>query len=181
MSVGALAAPGSAFFTDVDWSRTQAYAMGLGNMYLNLDGREPGGTVQPGEVDALLTSIRDKLLTLTDADGTRVVRDVYRGTDLYSGSRIADAPDLVVGFERGYRVSWQTCLGALDDDVITDNTQRWSADHCSVDPSLVPGILFSSRPLRAGVQPGILDVTPSLLDLLGVTRDDLEGASFLAR
>lgn len=181
MSVGALATAGSEFFGDVDWSRTRAYAMGLGNLYLNLEGREPGGIVTPEETDALLGEIREKLLALEDTDGTRVVREVYRGSDLYSGSRIADAPDLVVGFELGYRVSWQTCLGALDPDVIIDNTQRWSADHCSVDPSIVPGILFSSLPLRDGVAPGILDVAPSVFELLGVTRDDVEGASFLAR
>jgi predicted AlkP superfamily phosphohydrolase/phosphomutase len=181
MNVGALAAPGSTFFPDVDWDRTQAYAMGLGNLYLNLKGREPGGIVSEDEADAVLTSIREKLLQLTDRDGTRVVREVYRGSDLYSGSRTADAPDLVVGFEEGYRVSWQTCLGACDEDVIIDNTQRWSADHCSVDPSLVPGILFSSRGLRDDMDPGILDVLPSLLELLDVERDDLEGASFLAR
>ncbi len=184
MSVAALATPGSAFFPDVDWSRTQAYAMGLGNLYLNLEGREPGGIVTAGEADAVLASIRKGLLALRDTDGTRVVRDVYLGSDLYSGARAADAPDLVVGFERGYRVSWQNCLGACDADVITDNTQPWSADHCSVDPSLVPGILFSSRPLRPfddGAGPGILDVAPSLFDLLGITRDDVEGTTFLAR
>ena len=180
-SVAALATSGSMFFTDVDWSRTQAYAMGLGNMYLNLEGREPDGIVSPEKSRTILSSIREKLLQLTDTDGTKVVRDVYFGSDLYSGSRIADAPDLVVGFESGYRVSWQTCLGALDEDVITDNTQPWSADHCSVDPSIVPGILFSSRPLREGVEPGILDVAPAIFELLGVERDDVEGRSFLAR
>ena len=74
----------------------------------------------------------------------------------------------MVGFELGYRVRWQTCLGALDPDVIIDNTQRWSADHCSVDPSIVPGILFSSLPLRDGVAPGILDVAPTVFELLTV-------------
>ncbi len=180
MSVAALATRGSTYFSDVDWSRTRAYAMGLGNIFLNLKGREPGGIVDPADAPALIEEIREKLLALRDTDGFAVTREVYRGSDLYHGARVAEAPDLVAGFEEGYRVSWQNCLGALDSDVITDNTQLWSADHCSVDPSIVPGILFSSRPLRADAEPGILDVVPSLFELLGMRRDHLEGTSFFA-
>jgi len=154
--------------------------MGLGNIFLNLKGREPSGIVDPADAPALIEEIRTKLLALRDDDGTKVTREVYRGSDLYHGARVDEAPDMVAGFESGYRVSWQNCLGCLDADVITDNTQRWSADHCSVDPSIVPGILFSSLPIRDGAEPGILDVVPSLFELLGVERADLEGTSFLA-
>ncbi len=172
---------GGRFFADVDWSRSQAYAMGLGQIFLNLKGREGGGIVEPSEARALLARIRADLLELRDADGTRVVREVYYGSDLYRGARVLEAPDLVVGFERGYRVSWQTALGGTDADVITDNTQRWSGDHCSVDPSLVPGILYSSEPLAEGVAPSVLDVAPTVLHLLGVERADLEGRPVTAR
>ncbi len=171
---------GGKFFEDVDWQKTRAYAMGLGNIYLNLDGREPDGVVAPEDVDALLVRIRDKLLALKDEDGTKVVRDVYFGKDLYEGDRADEAPDLVVGFEWGYRVSWQTCLGNTDPDVIIDNTQSWSGDHCSVDPSLVPGVLFANFPLAPDTQPTVLDVAPTILDLFGVTREAHEGESLLA-
>ncbi len=179
LSVGDLSGSSGRWFAGVDWSRTRAYAMGLGNIYLHREGREPGGIVTDAEETALLEDIRDRLRTLRDADGTPAVKDVYLGRDLYSGPRAGEAPDLVVGFAWGYRVSWQTCLGGLDADVITDNTQPWSGDHCSVDPSLVPGILFSSMPIDEGVAPGILDVVPSILELLGVEREGLEGASFV--
>ena len=169
------------FFTDVDWSSTKAYAWGLGNLNLNLAGRETQGSVQPAEADAVLTQIETALLALRDADGTKVVRRVNRGTDIYRGARAAEAPDLVVGFESGYRVSWQCSLGAVDDDIIIDNKLRWSGDHCSVDPEIVPGILYASMPFDTGSKPQIVDIAPSILALFGVKRDGAEGRPLFGR
>lgn len=166
------------FFEGVDWTKTKAYAIGLGNVYLNLEGREAHGSVTREEAPRVLAEIERALYALRDADGSKVVRKVYRGKDLYSGERAHEAPDLVVGFEWGYRVSWQTSLGALDDDVITDNPFRWSGDHCSVDPDLVPGILFSSIPLAAGAAPRVTDVAPTILSYFGVTNPKAEGRTF---
>jgi hypothetical protein len=73
----------------------------------------------------------------------------------------------VIGFERGYRVSWQCTLGSLDEPVISPNQNLWSGDHCSVDPTLVPGVLFSSRPL-AQDRAGVADVCPTIETELGV-------------
>ena len=171
---------GAIYFKDVDWSKTKAYAMGLGNLYLNLAGREPDGIVPLTEAANVADAIAKDLETLTDTDGAKVIRKVYRGRDLYHGARSIDAPDLVVGFEWGYRVSWQNALGAADPDIITDNTQPWSGDHCSVDPELVPAVLFSSLPLRAGVAPSVEDVAPAVLSLFGVAPNAPDGRSFLA-
>ena len=91
------------------------------------------------------------------------------------------APDLVVGFERGWRVSWQTCLGGGGAQVIEDNRLNWSGDHCSVDPSLVPGILFSTIPLQSKGA-GVMDVAPTSLDLFGVKPPPgWDGRSLLPR
>src|ERR1700691_328060 len=50
-------------FSDVDWSRTRAYGLGLNGLYLNLRGRERDGIVEPGaQADALLQGIRTELL-----------------------------------------------------------------------------------------------------------------------
>lgn len=170
---------GSAFFTDVEWTRTQAYALGLGNLYLNLQGREPGGIVPMTESRDVLDAIRADLLALTDGDQP-VVKEVYYGSDIYSGSETLMAPDLVVGFHEGYRVSWQSTLGKLDADVITDNLHRWSGDHCSIDPSIVPGVLFSSRALGGEDAPRVEDVAVSILRHQGVDAGARDGRSFLA-
>ena len=62
--------------------------------------------------------------------------------------------------------SWEGATGRLTDAVFCDNTKAWSGDHC-VDPNLVPGVLFASRPIRAE-DPGIEDLAPTILDAFGV-------------
>lgn len=170
------------FFARIDWEESQAYAVGLGAIYVNLEGREKQGSVAPADYDAVCAAIRERLLALRDGDGSRVVREVYLGKDLYRGPTAAKfAPDLVVGFERGYRVSWQTTLGGGGSEVIEDNRFPWSGDHCSVDPSLVPGILATSFPLGAG-EPSVMDVGPTVLDLLGVPRPaEWDGKSLVGK
>jgi predicted AlkP superfamily phosphohydrolase/phosphomutase len=173
---------GRGFFERLDWERTKAYAVGLGEIYVNLKGREKQGSVDPADLGAVCAAIRERMLALRDDDGSRVVREVYLGKDLYHGPTTAKyAPDLVVGFERGYRVSWQTTLGGGGARVIEDNRFPWSGDHCSVDPSLVPGILVSTEPLVEGL-PSVIDVAPTVLDLLGVKAPgDWDGRSQRAR
>ncbi len=65
-------------------------------------------------------------------------------------------------------MSWQTSLGGIPPEIIEPNERRWSADHCSVDPSLVPAVLFSSRPLDAS-SPSIVDIAPTVLKRMGIT------------
>ena len=77
-----------------------------------------------------------------------------------------NGPDLIVGYNRGYRASWEGAVGKLTDSVIYDNTKSWSGDHC-VDPRLVPGVLFSSHRI-ASEDPGIMDLAPTILTLFGV-------------
>ncbi|MBI4364404.1 MAG: alkaline phosphatase family protein [Candidatus Latescibacteria bacterium] len=158
------------FWPNVDWGKTRAYALALGQIYVNLKGREREGVVAPGaEYEALRDELKLRFGALRDPEtGEIVVRRVYKREELYRGPYFDEAPDLVVGFERGYRVSWQTSLGGIPPELIEPNLRRWSADHCSVDPDLVPGVLFSSRPLHA-TSPSIVDIAPSVLIRLGVT------------
>lgn len=173
---------GKGFFEGTDWTKSKAYAIGLGGIYVNLEGREKQGSVEPAERDAVCADIRKALLALRDEDGSKVVREVYLGKDLYRGpSSDRWAPDLVVGFEKGWRVSWQTTLGGGGEKVIEDNRFPWSGDHCSVDPALVPGILVSTERLR-GEGAGVMDVAPTVLDLLGVkSPGEWDGKSLLPR
>jgi predicted AlkP superfamily phosphohydrolase/phosphomutase len=158
----------SEYLRDVDWSRTRAYAVGLAGLYLNLRGREAHGVVAPGAAaEALKREIGAKLARLRDADGDRaVVREVVDVAQRYSGPYRDEAPDLIVGYADGYRVSWEAAVGKVTATVISDNVKSWSGDHC-VDPSLVPGVLFCSRRLRAEA-PSIVDVAPSVLELYGI-------------
>ncbi len=163
------------FFPNVDWSRTKAYALGLGQIYLNLRGREKNGILEPGpETDRLLQEIKRKLEAVKDPDtGEPVIQEVYLGREVFHGPRMTDAPDLQVDFRDGYRTSWQTSLGAIPSGIVVANMKKWSGDHCASDPSDTGGIFFSNRRLQspsdpAPPHPGILDIAPTVLKLLNV-------------
>jgi predicted AlkP superfamily phosphohydrolase/phosphomutase len=153
----------------VDWSRTRAYCLGLSGLYLNLRGRERHGVVAPGaEADALKRELIAKLAGLEDDErGQVAIRQVYATDKLYRGPYLGAAPDLIIGYNEGYRTSWEAAVGKVTARVIEDNPKHWSGDH-SVDPALVPGVLFSSRRLDCDT-PGIEDMAPTALDLFGVT------------
>lgn len=137
------------FFANVDWSRTRAYGLGLNGLYLNVKGRERDGIVEPDARAALAEEIAAQLLgTIDPASGTAAVSRLYRREDVYRMTGNEDvAPDLVVGYAKGFRGSDESALGGLPRDVIVDNTSEWSGDHC-MDHLAVPGILLVSRPLR---------------------------------
>ena len=158
-----------AFWENVDWTKSRAYAMGLGDLYVNLRGRERGGIVSPGaEYEALRAELIPRLTALTDPkNGERAVSRVFKREDVYRRFDPRVIPDLIVTNTRGYRVSWQSSLGVPTANVFEDNRDVWSGDHCSVDPDLVRGILFSSRRFRAESIPGIADVTASVRALIG--------------
>ncbi len=157
------------FFKYVDWSRTRAYALGLGNIYINLLGREPKGSVAPGrEYEEVREAIVKQLEALIDpTTGEHPVMHVYRREEIYSGFDPRLVPDLRAANGPHYRIGWQTALGEVPPNLFEDNLKAWSGDHCSNDPSIVPGVLFANVPL-AVPHPGIADVAPTVLTLLGV-------------
>jgi predicted AlkP superfamily phosphohydrolase/phosphomutase len=175
-------AEGRGLFLDVDWNNTRAYAVGFSSIYLNLEGREGNGIVRRGEQSAgLLDEIGSKMQTLADPEtGTRAIHKVYVGPRIYAdGPLVNDAPDLVVGFEPGYRASWQTALGGAPLPMVEDNKTRWSGDHI-FDPSFMPGVLFSNVKLPAGTYRGI-DVAPTILAGLGLDRPGIMTGKDLLR
>ncbi len=159
---------GGKYFAGVNWKATRAYALGLGGLYLNLEGREPEGTVRPGaEARALKQELIGRLTGLRDeAAGRDAIRNVYDADAIYSGPYIDRAPDLVIGYHEGYRTAWGAAVGKVEGPVFEENDRPWSGDHC-VDPPLVPGILFANRPIDS-LDPGIEDMAPSFLRLFGV-------------
>jgi predicted AlkP superfamily phosphohydrolase/phosphomutase len=168
---------GGEFWENVDWSRTRAYAMGLGQIYFNLRGREARGIVSPGaEATQLADELAERLLTMTDPDdGTRIVRAVYKRDAVYSGEYLQNASELQVGMEDGYRVSWQTTLGGSPQGIVYPNMRKWSGDHGGFDYAATPGVLISSRPIPTA-RPSIMDIAPTVLKYFGVTiPTDIDG------
>ncbi len=151
-----------------DWENTKAYAMGLGGIYINLMGRERNGIVLPGpEYEEVRRQIIEGLEALVDENGARPVTKVWKREEMYSDYRGDLVPDLRVGNSLGYRVSWQTTLGGFGQSVIEDNDRAWTGEHCSNDPAVVPGILFSNRALRTDT-PRMVDMMPTIVQALGL-------------
>jgi predicted AlkP superfamily phosphohydrolase/phosphomutase len=165
---------------DIDWSLTSAYGLGINGLYLNLKGRERDGIVEPGaKAEELLTELKERLEAVTDTNGEQVIRSVYRADQVYSGGATGLAPDLIVGYRRGYRASWATCLGDLTNEVLLDNDSAWSADHCA-DALEVPGVLFCNRAIRAK-SPALVDLAPSILAEFGLAAPaSMSGKSIFA-
>jgi predicted AlkP superfamily phosphohydrolase/phosphomutase len=170
---------GGGLFQYVDWKNTKAYALGFGSIYFNIKGRERQGIIEPGAgADSLANKIADELVKLTDTkDGQSVVRNVYKNKDIYSGSCINSSPDLVVGFQDGYRASWQTAIGGSPAEIIEDNLKKWSGDHI-IDPSIVPGILLTNFKTNEG-NPHQMDIAPTVLSCFGISAYEMEGKAFL--
>jgi predicted AlkP superfamily phosphohydrolase/phosphomutase len=135
-------------YANVDWSRTRAYGLGLNGLYINVAGREKDGVVDPGQREALAKEIGAKLLQAVDPKtGERAVTKVLRREEYRDRGHLDIGPDLIVGYAKGMRGSNESALGKLMPEAVTDNHEEWSGDHC-MDPDSVPGILFTSRPLR---------------------------------
>jgi predicted AlkP superfamily phosphohydrolase/phosphomutase len=167
-------------FREVDWSRTKAYALGLGGIYLNRRGREGQGILSADEAAETARAIREGLTGMMDAArAATAVRGVKLREEIYRGPYAEEAPDLLVLFAEGYRASWTTALGGVGEGLFEDNTRRWGGDHI-VDPALVPGVLFMSRRFDTR-SPGFLDLAPTILAALGVPRGAaMEGSDLLA-
>ncbi len=170
--VQGLVPPGRAqadFFPGVDWSRTRAYALGTGQIYVNLRGREGRGIVAPGaEYDTLLDVIARALEAEIDpASGARFVARVYKGKDIFTGASERRMPDLQIAFREGYRTSWSTPLGGIPDTLFEPNLRKWSGDHAASDVADTPGVILATRRLVPG-EPAIVDLAPTALDYFGV-------------
>jgi len=158
------------WFQGVDWSRTRAFALGLGGIFLNIKGREAHGIVSPGaEAHALADEIAGKLSGLEDpAEDAVCIREAFAAHRVYRGPYAEEAPDLIVGYAPGWRVSWNGAKGRVDGTVFSDNTKAWSGDHC-IDPRSVPGVVVSNRALGAtDRESSITDIAPTVLDLFGI-------------
>jgi hypothetical protein len=168
---------GGEFWENVDWSRTRAYAMGIGQVYFNLRGRESQGIVSPGAESAQLADeLSAKLLTMRDPDdGSPIIRAVYKRDDVYSGEYLKNASELQIGMEDGYRVSWQTTLGGSPQGIVYPNMKKWSGDHGGYDFATTAGIFISNRrPARDDLS--IIDIAPTVLKYFGLqVPTDIDG------
>jgi predicted AlkP superfamily phosphohydrolase/phosphomutase len=152
----------------VDWSQTRAYAVGLVGIFLNIKGREAHGIVSAGDdAAALKAELMAKLEGLIDDEkGDVAINEAFDTDALYRGPYKGNAPDLLMGYNHGYRISWDCASGVVAGPVFEDNSKAWSGDHI-VDPRLVPGIFLANHGI-AKDDPAIIDLAPTALTLFGI-------------
>ena len=155
---------------NVDWTQTSAYGLGLNGLYLNLRGRERNGIVEPGtQADRLMGELRAKLLAVQDPKSNQqVITRVDLASNAFQGPYARSGPDMLVGYNRGYRAGWQTILGFFPAEEVEDNSNAWSGDHC-MDYTLVPGVLLSNRKIAAKA-PALTDIAPTTLAEFGIAK-----------
>ncbi|MBL8856926.1 MAG: alkaline phosphatase family protein [Planctomycetes bacterium] len=161
---------------DVDWTKTVAYGMGFNGLYLNRSDRErddpetpdnEAGIVQPGrEADALLARIAGELEALRDGD-LRVVVRCDRASTVYNGSRTAEAPDLIVGYDVNFGNSEESSIGRIPNAVLSDNLGGTFNGSHLMAPDVVPGLLLSNRKVRSGSH-SLEDLTVEILKQYGI-------------
>jgi len=168
------------WFKNVDWTKTKAYGLGLGGIYINQKGRESQGIVSPGEeMKTLKAELTAKLNGLRDTEtGETAINKLFDRDEIPPGPYKDNCPDFIVGYSEGYRVSWDSVTGVVNDTIFEDNTKAWSGDHC-IDPRVVPGVLFTTEKLTTDT-PAIIDIAPTALELFGVDiPDHMDGHSLI--
>ncbi|MFC2164790.1 alkaline phosphatase family protein [Acidobacteriota bacterium] len=167
-------------FTNTDWSRTKAYAYGLNSVYINQRGREGEGIISTGaEKDNLVREMARKLEEYVDPNtGERPILNAFVAKDIYTGPYVDKAPDIILGFNHGYRISWSSPMGRIPKNITENNMEKWSGDHC-IAPQLVSGVFFSNLQISAK-NPAFLDVTPTILEIFGIEKPpNMTGKSIL--
>ena len=148
-------------YSNVDWSRTKAYGLGLNGLYVNEKGREQNGMVDSSDKRSLINELAEKLRGVRDEDGSEVVTQAMAVDKLFTNADPEIAPDMIVGYGDGYRASWETVLGGMPRELIIDNLDRWSGTHLT-DPNIVPGLIATNRKLSE-LSPTISDIAPTIL------------------
>ena len=162
-------------FNNVDWSTTKVYSKGnYGQLFVNLKGREPGGTVSPGtEYEAVRDDLIRRLRAITDpATGTPLIGEVFKREELFHGRHVESAPDV--------------CFLPADMRYISIGDMDFTSNRFIVDAFGISGghrmhgIFAAHGPsIRRGMALGaahITDLTPTMLHLLGQPIvDDMDG------
>ncbi|HUE86384.1 MAG TPA: alkaline phosphatase family protein [Vicinamibacterales bacterium] len=162
--------------SEIDWSRTRAYATVSGHVYVNLQGREGQGIVAPGaEYDGVVDGLTRDLMTIVDPHtGAHIVRRVSKRADIYRGPFVVNAPDVQVGFAPGYRA--EAAALTVTSRVVEPNRRKWSGDHVSADPQITAGVLITNATLPIDAAPRLIDLAPTVLRLFDVAIPaDIDG------
>ncbi len=131
-------------FSEINWFKTRAYGIGLNSLYLNLEGREGQGIVKEAEKEHLLSELSQKLKAWEGKGGGKVIAQALLRSEAFDGPLEAYGPDILIGYEQGFRASQETGLGNWKSNSIEENNDHWASDHCMY-AAVVPGVIFANH------------------------------------
>ena len=150
---------------------TRAYSFIPGRFYINLEGREPRGSVPEDEYDQVRDELKAELLELEGPDGNAVVERVVEKEEAFRGDHDDIAPDLVAIPNKGFDLKSGF---KADSDIFTSGPRNGmhSFDNTS---------LYIDHPDATIGDADLFDITPTILDLLDVeySRGEFDGASLM--
>ncbi len=158
------------WYADVDWSKSRAFGQGLNGIFLNLKGREINGIVNPGaDAEALKKEIKQKLLNVVDEKFKKnAIKAAFIREEIYRGPYTVNAPDIVIGYAVGYRVSWESAVNYVGTELFSDNLRMWSGDHAFTRDQ-IPGVFFCNHKI-AEKDPELIDISPTVLAAFGIAK-----------
>ncbi|MBI3810675.1 MAG: alkaline phosphatase family protein [Nitrospirae bacterium] len=173
-------------FSQIDWSRTQAFCnevlMSPPNIWINLKGDKPQGIVESGQYDSLVGRIIAHLYELKDPrTGRQLIRKVYRRDEIYQGPYVNSAPDLTLcWWERDSFVTKPSFPEDRGKPVVQIRSEgfqdgsEWSGTHTLDGILLLKGKVFRSG--GAAKDSRIIDLAPTLLHILGLpVPEEMDG------
>ncbi len=167
---------------DIDWSKTKAYALGFGAIYINLQGRELYGVVEQKDYDLMREQIIEDL-TGFSFQNELVLKNVLKREEAFSGGSLEESPDLVPLYADGFRSGSDSTLGKVSSkEIVHDNLSKWSADHVGpFDFSDNFGIIFSNQQINVS-NASVFDIAVSSLDFFNLKKEnEMVGKSLLLR
>ncbi|MGD9015730.1 MAG: alkaline phosphatase family protein, partial [Candidatus Omnitrophota bacterium] len=89
-------------WSNIDYS-SRAFALDPARIYINLKGKYPRGSVDSRDKEQILKDL-EYLFSCLEIDNKKVIRDIYRKEEIYSGVFLDRAPDLILVGNRGFNL-----------------------------------------------------------------------------
>ena len=171
-------------YGNMDWARTKAYAVGtMGNVYLNMRGREPQGSVEASDYEATRAAVIAAMRELLDPETQKPIFDfVYRREEIYNGDALDEAPDVIGLIDGPYHVAAVDWRGANASHNVVEKvgSQLLFASDTSgqhrMDGILIANGANVNEHAQFAPTPQLIDLAPTILQFMSeAIPNDMDG------
>lgn len=163
----------------VDWEHTTAWAWGgyYGRLFMNVEGREPLGKVPKADYEKIRDDLIERIEAITDDEGRRLDSKVYRPQEIYSGSYVDAAPDLMIYLDD---LNWRLGQDIGNASLYSSDTEIGPDDSVHDYHGIIAARLPGEPQLSLDGSAHLMDVAPTVLAILGEPiPEEMEGRNLL--